>query len=244
MSKRCPFCKKQVKKSASECPHCRRILIEYTGNHSSVQNLSARVHKNSFLEKIKVRIAGFVKKIRNIIKNKPLLKFNKPTFNLNYLWIIPVIIFIVMTSSGNTDEQSLPENYNRLPNGIIISSLIRNSVGLGTLEIDNGTDNDAVAKLINKKKNISVSTVYIQAKSKFTITKIPDGTYELYFQTGKDWNEKENKFLFHSSFSKFTDDFEYTTTDTEYSIYRVTLNPVIGGTAATITVSENEFGKY
>jgi len=110
--------------------------------------------------------------------------------------IIPVIIFIVMTSSGNTDEQSLPENYNRLPNGIIISSLIRNSVGLGTLEIDNGTDNDAVAKLINKKKNISVSTVYIQAKSKFTITKIPDGTYELYFQTGKDWNEKENKFLF------------------------------------------------
>ena len=86
--------------------------------------------------------------------------------------------------------------------------------------------------------------MYIQAKSKFTITKIPDGTYELYFQTGKDWNEKENKFLFHPSFSKFTDDFEYTTTDTEYSIYRVTLNPVIGGTAATNTVSENEFGKY
>lgn len=268
MNKLCPFCKKNINKLASECPHCRRILIEYIGNNSSVQNLSDSVIKTTFLEKVTKRITKFAKKVNNILNKIIHFKFNKPSFNLNYLGIIPFIILIIVLVSGRTDNQtktdspqniftnttenSLPANYNRLPNGMIISSLIDNSNGLGTLEIDNGTDDDAIAKLMDTKISLSVFTVYIQAKSKFTIMNISDGIYKLYFQTGKDWDEKKKKFLFYPSFSKFTDDFLYTTTETDnydgirtrYSTYQVTLNPVIGGRAKTNTVTENEFEKY
>lgn len=155
-------------------------------------------------------------------------------------------------ASIDTTESSLPTSYNRLANGTVISSLLGSSSSLGTLEIDNGTDNDAVAKLLSTKSGKSVFTVFIQANSQFTITRIPDGVYELYFQTGKDWDETKGKFLYYPSFSKFTDNFQYTTNkeetyyevNTHYSTYQVTLNPVVGGTAKTDTVTENEFEQY
>jgi hypothetical protein len=259
MTKTCPFCKKHIDKSAAECPHCKRVLIEYVGNRFAVPPS----HKTTVLENIKRRIATFRKRLHNTH-----IRLHKPSFNKNYLWIIPVIIFLVILASGHTGnltstdspenaptittENSLPANYNRLSNGSVLSSRIVSSSGLGTLEIDNGTEDDAVAKLANTKIGVSMVTVFIRANSKFTITKIPDGTYMLYFQTGKDWDNTAKKFLYYPSFSQFTDDFQYTTThietydatNTRYSTYQVTLNPVTGGTAKTNAVTESEFEKY
>lgn len=250
--KKCPFCKNNIKSDASECPHCRRILIEYTGNYSPVKDLSNKNNNDSFLKKIKDKILNFLKSQLNKISH---LRFSKLSFNPNYLWIIPIIVFIIVIASGktinptdnsstNTSEELLPTNYARLPNGTRITSTIDSSNGLGTLEIDNGTDDDAIAKLIDINNGLTVITVYIQAKSKFTITSISDGKYDLFFHTGKDWNEEKKKFLFNPSYSKFSDDFIYTTTETKYKVYEVTLNPVVGGTAETNTVTESEFEKH
>lgn len=241
MNKKCPFCKKNISSDISDCPYCKRILRESIGSPHPVINLPNKSTENIHFEK----------------KNH--FKFNKPSFNLNYLGIIPVIILIIALASGKTFnipgtsnisniatpfETSLPANYTRLANGTIISSSIHNINDMGTLEIDNGTSDDAIAKLTNVNSGLAVITIYIQANSNFTITNIANGKYKLLFHTGKDWSEEKKKFLFNPSFSKFTDDFIYTTTNTKYTTYQVTLNPVLGGTATTDPVTESEFEKY
>lgn len=262
MTKMCPFCKKHIDKSAAQCPHCKRILIEYVGNRNFVPNVSDKLHKNTLINTVKRTMVLFSKRILSILSGITHFRLNKHSFNLNYLWLIPLVIFIILVASGHagnvtktstsTKETSLPTNYNRLSNGSVLSSRIGGNSGLGTLEIDNGTDDDAIVKLTNAKIGTSLFTVYVQANSKFTIRSIPDGIYELYFQAGKDWDDKTRKFLYYPSFSKFSDDFQYTTTHTEtddaintrYATYKITLNPVVGGTAKTITIAESEFEKY
>ncbi|MFH1792143.1 MAG: hypothetical protein ABH819_00680 [Patescibacteria group bacterium] len=239
--KKCPFCKRDIDNGASECPHCKRILIEFTGTYFSAKNKPDKNDDNNSFNKTKDNTRHF--------------RFSKPSFNLKYLWIIPVIILFIAGANSNTanptdnssatpSETFLPVNYTRLANGTILSSTINNGNSQGTLEIDNGTNDDAIAKLVDINNQSTVITVFIQATSKFTITNISDGKYDLLFHTGKDWSKEKKKFLFNPSYSKFEDDFKYTTTSKKYTIYEVTLNPVMGGTAKTDSVTESEFENY
>ena len=145
-----------------------------------------------------------------------------------------------------------PSEYNFLANGKVISSLSYYLNGNGKLVIKNGTNDDAVVKLIRSSIDKSVYTAYIRAKSNHTITSISDGNYELLFMHGKDWDNANQTFLVNKSYSKFTDDFYFTTQEVEqydgvyeeYSVYEITLHPVIGGTAKTTDISIGEFDKY
>jgi hypothetical protein len=142
-----------------------------------------------------------------------------------------------------TTSNQVIQNYHSLPNGTIIHSLAVDSNALGQLKITNGTDSDALVKLVDKHVNSSIFTVFVKARSAYTITHIQDGTYDLLFNTGNDWSEQNSKFLVDSSYSKFRDDFVYATTDTEYATFEVTLNPVVGGKAKTDDISETQFSK-
>lgn len=186
---------------------------------------------------------------------------------LKYKWVVIAVLFVIVglgslnnrtvnetyqSSSPNPALNQPTRNYNTLPNGTVINSPIKGGTGLGRLKIDNGTSGDAVTKLVNKRFGISMFTVYIKAESQYTITGISDGVYDLYFQTGRDWEDAKSKFLVSPSFSKFRDNFTFNTTETEnydgiytnYATYTVTLNPVISGNAKTDTVAEAEFAKY
>lgn len=136
----------------------------------------------------------------------------------------------------------LPANIVSLPTGTVIKRLPSYLQGDGTLEIDNGTSQDAVAKLITG--GTSVYTVYIKANSNYTIKNISDGTYWLAFASGINWDSNTKKFTHSVGFSSFQDTFDFETTDTQYTGYSITLNPVAGGTARTDTVNGEQFNAY
>ena len=67
--------------------------------------------------------------------------------------------------------------------------------GLGELKINNGTDRDAVFKLVNTDIGKSIFTVYIKSKNIYRIKKICDGTYKLFFNIGQNWDKTSKRFL-------------------------------------------------
>ncbi|MCD6493384.1 MAG: hypothetical protein J7K36_06270 [Archaeoglobaceae archaeon] len=133
-----------------------------------------------------------------------------------------------------------------LPTGTYL--IKKMSSGYGKLTIENGLQSDAVVVLSNfYNPKIALIAVYIQAGDTYTITGIEDGVYTLYFVIGKDWDNNKKEFRQPEMYSRFKDSlvFETTTTSTyiEYTIYTVTLHPVVGGQAETERVSKDEFPK-
>jgi hypothetical protein len=126
--------------------------------------------------------------------------------------------------------------------------------GKGELTIDNlqgGTD--AIAVLTSYGMKTSLTSVYIRSGEISTMKNIPDGIYELYIQTGGNWNSAAKKFENSPSYTRFSDSFPYTTTETnretatqiitdiKYTAWTVTLYKVVDGNAKSEVVSEESF---
>jgi len=179
------------------------------------------------------------------------VKNNKP---------IPPLISVIPENQGdkieltNTPEtpKKDPKDYVSLPNGTVFSKNIYYLNGLGKLQIKNGTSLDAIAKLVNVNINKSIFTVYIKANTTYTISKVKNGNYKLFFNLGNDWDTEVKAFAVNSNYEVFEDLFDFTTREyeegnyinTRYSTFEVTLNPVIGGTAETENVNVAEFANY
>jgi hypothetical protein len=77
-----------------------------------------------------------------------------------------------------------------------------------------------------------------------TVDGIPDGTYEVFFTTGNDWDDVNQRFTRDCSFEKFDDPVEFTTRDLEdsieYSIWELSL-ATLGGNAPTTLVDPGAF---
>lgn len=131
---------------------------------------------------------------------------------------------------------------NSLPTGTVIKKRTAYLQGDGELKISNGTSYDALAKLI--LDGASVLTVYIKAGDTYTMKNISDGTYWLAFAQGTDWNATTLKFNRNAQVSAFDETFDFTTSDTQYSAWEVTLNPVTGGTAKSSNVDPAQFDQY
>mgnify|MGYP001582186993 FL=1 len=137
-----------------------------------------------------------------------------------------------------------------LPTGTIIKKNSSYLQGYGELNIKNGTNNDAVAKLVVGSS--SIFSVYIKANSTYTIKDISDGNYRLYFALGKDWDTTNKVFLQNPHPTKFDEIFDFYTRvtydgnyeNTRYGAYEVTLNSVLGGNARTSCVDLAEFNNY
>lgn len=133
-----------------------------------------------------------------------------------------------------------------LSNGTVIQRDTSYLYGNGELEITNGTDEDAVAKLIRDGK--SILTVYVGSRKSYTMTSISDGTYWLAFAQGIDWDTMSERFKTSVSYSAFDETFDFATTEDDYSYYyprfEVTLHPVVGGTAETSNVDPALFNAY
>ncbi|MGQ9848085.1 MAG: hypothetical protein ACUVQP_11390, partial [Bacteroidales bacterium] len=150
-------------------------------------------------------------------------------------------------NQGTIDFSNIPEKY--IPNGKIFLKNKRYFTGLGKLTIKNGTSNDAVLKLVSNDINKSVLTIYVRRNSNFTINRIKDGSYKLYFVVGRHYDEDSLIFLQDCSFAVFEEGFHFTTYEyrfedkikTVYSTYEITLHPVIGGTASTHAITKKDF---
>jgi len=116
------------------------------------------------------------------------------------------------------------------------------SGGKAKLKVENGLDLDAVVALcLAKEPNIPLIVVYIRSDGSYTIGGIKGGTYVLYFAVGKDWDNEAKKFLTDASYELFDDEFKFISRSSKYSKWTVTLHPIVGGTAGTEPLSEDEF---
>jgi hypothetical protein len=133
----------------------------------------------------------------------------------------------------------LPER--RLANGRLVDNQRRN--GRGRLEIDNGAEHDAVVKLVQGGRPIV--SVYVSQGSKTTVEQISDGSYDLFFTSGTDWDEQLKSFTRSCQFERFAESAEFTTKSVkggiQYTVQSIGLKPSIEGNARTESVSPQSF---
>jgi hypothetical protein len=149
-------------------------------------------------------------------------------------------------------EETEPENPVKLPLG---SSPFGRGIrdGNSTLTVDNGTDADALVRVIRLYGNPkNIRNFYITAGHKFTAEQIPQGSYKLRVAFGLDWNRTSRKFNYRRSFSE-TEVFEATETiwneptddgyieHTKASEMSITLHKVLNGNFHTYPINEDDF---
>lgn len=123
--------------------------------------------------------------------------------------------------------------------------------GRGSLQVANGTSSDAYLKLVGPNSKL-VAAFYVKSNSAFTLKHVPDGVYQMLFVSGEDWDAKKRTFTRNASFTQFDRSLNFITTRqikrrgsyTRYTIYKLTLNPVLGGDATTSAINEQEFANY
>jgi len=126
----------------------------------------------------------------------------------------------------------LPER--RLVNGQLIDTMQRG--GKGQLRVDNGTGHDAVVELVQAGK--PVVSVYVATGLNTTVDDINDGSYELFYTSGTDWDGQLETFTRSCSFKRFQTPVNFTTTPIEGGAVRSTTQVVglrdqAGGNART-----------
>jgi hypothetical protein len=119
--------------------------------------------------------------------------------------------------------------------------------GYGELEVQNGTSEDAVLSLYDSAADETVRGVYVQARHSVRMKGIPQGTYQLAYTAGLDWDDREAVFSCDPDYAQFERDFvfaeERNQEGIQYHLITVTLHPVIGGNVRTKRISREEFLK-
>jgi hypothetical protein len=114
--------------------------------------------------------------------------------------------------------------------------------GLGTLTIK-AASTDAVIKVTGGGRLIR--NIYVRADSTVTVDAIPDGTFDVFFTTGTDWDSTAARFTRDCDFSKFDQGLSYQTkyfaTGTQYTTFTLTLYKSTLGNATTSDVDPNAF---
>lgn len=268
MLKRCPFCKKEVQQDTEKCPYCGMIIRESFATthqtHSSTSTRDSTIHKRpslfkqakervmSYLHRPKVYRANYAKsdvyKRRAIVVMVCLFSYGLYSSNPQKVAVnqnsIQPTNYIAPTSVSTPQQPSVivpPPN-----TGTIIKRDYDYLQGNGKLRVRNGTNLDAVAKLVYADR--SVYSVYIRSGGEYTIGGISDGYYRLMFALGNNWHRDTKMFALNSTYSKFDESFDFITRDSGdgvyYRTFEVTLNPVAGGQATTANVNPAEFNNY
>ncbi|MEV7024628.1 hypothetical protein [Kitasatospora sp. NPDC093558] len=145
-----------------------------------------------------------------------------------------------MTTAGYQTTFAVPQTpaaQNRtLDNGTLVRKGRLN--GQGVFKVDNGGSSDAVVTLALDGK--AVNSVYVAKGSNASIEGVQDGTYEVYFSGGADWDNDAKAFTQNCRFTKFQDTLAFETGRTATS-WSITLKPVVGGNAKTEDVDQQNF---
>ncbi|MFE2916077.1 hypothetical protein [Kitasatospora indigofera] len=115
--------------------------------------------------------------------------------------------------------------------------------GRGELSIENGGSGDAVLSLAKDGK--SVHSIYVGKGQTARFKGIEDGTYEVFFAGGSDWDPATKAFTQGCDFSKFDEPLEFKTTRTSseirWSTWTLSLQAVVGGNARTTDVPAGSY---
>jgi hypothetical protein len=126
----------------------------------------------------------------------------------------------------------------RPANGAFIKKATRH--GSGKLKIKNGGGDTTVSLVPVKGTKKPVFTVYVRARSTYTVSRVSSGDYSVYYATGAGWNPVRKGFTSNCGFNRFDDAFRFS----EYPIsttWEITMTPVAGGNASTSDVDPDAF---
>ncbi|MFB7470885.1 hypothetical protein [Kitasatospora sp. NPDC056184] len=112
--------------------------------------------------------------------------------------------------------------------------------GKGELNVDNtGGTTDSVVSLSQNGK--AVHSLYVGKGKKASIEGVEDGTYDIFFSDGVDWDPTLKMFTQGCSYTKFDESMAFETDRTTYSVWSITLTAKVGGNAKTSDVDEENF---
>jgi hypothetical protein len=140
-------------------------------------------------------------------------------------------------------EQALRRS---IPNGSRIVPDVA-TTGYGVLDVQNGTNQDAVMSLYDSVTDETIREVYAQARHSIRMKGIPEGRYQLVYTAGLEWDGSEAIFRYDPDYAQFEKDFAFTEErdqeGIQYHSITVTLHPVLGGNIRTKRISRQEFLK-
>jgi hypothetical protein len=111
--------------------------------------------------------------------------------------------------------------------------------GLGIMKITGSAESDSLIKLRIKKRGIR--NVYVRSDSTVEVNDLPDGRYAIFIAQGIDWDGKSHRFTRQCSFSRLDDTFEFTTTETQYTVWELELLESVLGNSPSSPVNPSDF---
>ena len=109
------------------------------------------------------------------------------------------------------------------------------TTGKNRMTIESKLLSDAVAVLCKENSTIPLIAVYIQSFDKFTISKKKRGTYNLYWTTGRYWDEEFKKFMIGAEYMRSPLEYECLSSASTYWKWYVELLP------GAVPVAEEDF---
>jgi hypothetical protein len=141
-------------------------------------------------------------------------------------------------TAGIPAAQQLPDRHDT--NGTVLRAA---GSGNGTLTVDNGTDHDTALTLSQQGR--AVASLYVTRGDTAEMNNIPDGTYDVFFTSGTDWDG--GQFTRACVFQRFDRQAPFTTTTTASEIthtaFQMVLQPSINGNVQAVTVPADSFPK-
>jgi hypothetical protein len=139
----------------------------------------------------------------------------------------------------------------RMPNGRVVVDRRGPAAGTanGVLEVHDEEDNDAVLMLA--RGGATVVSVAVSAGQSTRLANIPDGVYDLYYTTGRDWDDVVRGFGRRCDFERFTSPTSFSSRavsgGTAYTVQSITLRGTTaestGGSPAPTTASPGAPGE-
>jgi hypothetical protein len=154
--------------------------------------------------------------------------------------LVCTLIILVLIPPSVLAEGTRPST------GTFLKDTIKDGRGELTIINDN-TQMDAVA-VLNPSNNGTKLAIYIRSKDSFTISGIADGSYDMYFEMGNNWNSSSDKFTDKGGFYRLDRSLPFETIERsngiEYSAWTVALEtaaPNANEAAQKISVNEEDF---
>lgn len=163
------------------------------------------------------------------------------------LGLVVVATLAFALGMGSTDRKPLSaatQAVGRLPSDVVLSTGEElwpvQRVGHGMLVVENGTEFDAVVKLVNERTMETERVVFVRAGATATVRRIATGRYILRYGLG--WDVlSSGTFSRHAHYGEFERRPFFTETSQQMTTYEVTLHKVAGGDATALDISEADF---
>jgi hypothetical protein len=154
---------------------------------------------------------------------------------------MPRALIILGDGVADLKGRCFPFGPVNLTNGLVFR---QTRVGPHTLKTTNGFSSDAVVRLLDMAGR-TVLSFYVTAGGVVTIDSVPEGVFTIHFATGREFSRtcgyflsdvSSRRFVNVGSFeTRFQGNYRYT------SSLKITLNPVVGGTAQTVSDDDTTF---